>query len=192
MKRLLHILLSVVTVISLLLLAATFTAAVRSYFVADGFSWTTHDAAIYSLKWDRARLNLVKATSDPSAFVETPDSLAFEKPKAGFEYTADEPGEPEAWGVGGLATPERTVHLLGIHYNAGKVIFLYARHLAIPMVYLAALFAVLPAGHFLRWRRRHRARRRIGAQLCPTCGYDLRATPGRCPECGAVPKGVTA
>jgi hypothetical protein len=52
---------------------------------------------------------------------------------------------------------------------------------------LALLFGMLPAVWAVVWLRR---RRRFGAGRCSACGYDLRATPERCPECGTVSAGA--
>jgi hypothetical protein len=50
---------------------------------------------------------------------------------------------------------------------------------------LILLFVAWPALRTLRWlRSRSALEGRLVRSLCPACGYDLRATPGRCPECG--------
>ena len=57
----------------------------------------------------------------------------------------------------------------------------------IPCWIVAAATAVLPLyWTALRLRSYQRGRERRSAGLCQACGYDLRATPQRCPECGRV------
>lgn len=48
---------------------------------------------------------------------------------------------------------------------------------------VALLLLAMPALWLHRFRGARRARSR---GLCRACGYDLRATPDRCPECGTI------
>jgi hypothetical protein len=56
-----------------------------------------------------------------------------------------------------------------------------ATTLIIPLWLVMLPCAVAPIA---RLRAIIRIRRRVKRGLCPRCGYDLRATPGECPECG--------
>jgi hypothetical protein len=69
-------------------------------------------------------------------------------------------------------------HFMGFGWT-WPVAFLGA--IAIPHWFLVLVAAIPPGVRVLHHRRRHRRRR---AGLCVACGYDLRATAQRCPECG--------
>jgi hypothetical protein len=56
-------------------------------------------------------------------------------------------------------------------------------NVVLPFGLIAFGTAVLP----LLWRRRRsKLARRLRTGQCLSCGYDIRATPERCPECGAA------
>jgi hypothetical protein len=60
------------------------------------------------------------------------------------------------------------------------------RQVAVPWWFVSALSA-MAALALIRLTIVQRRRSRFGRGICQSCGYDLRATPDRCPECGTVP-----
>jgi hypothetical protein len=59
---------------------------------------------------------------------------------------------------------------------------LHSMQVDVPLWAPVAAAALLPLGWTVTAVRR---RRQVNAGRCKTCRYDLRATPGRCPECGS-------
>jgi len=70
-------------------------------------------------------------------------------------------------------------------HPTGVTLYGTARVYLVPFGLLVFVFAILPAGRWLpslvRWTRRHFT---VPAGHCRKCGYDLRASPDVCPECG--------
>jgi hypothetical protein len=87
--------------------------------------------------------------------------------------------------------PEGSFSFLGFWCNLHRSPFgfVVAVPLWMPTLMATAVLSAITIPSCAR-RFRHRLRRQSG--VCPTCGYDIRATPGRCPECGTSAAGMRA
>ena len=182
-----------VVAVSLILFLAVAVLWVRSYFAGD--SLTVQKNQRYSIRSYRGLLGVIASSKySVSAFAPPPFTGGQEEPYS------------EKWELSRIATRELswtiafnwpnsfTRALLGfkIGYcwepgdsDLGEM-DVDSGYLAIAphWAYMLAL-GCIPAF----WLRRHRQQRfqKGHGAFCSVCGYDLRATPNQCPECGTVP-----
>jgi len=163
--------------ISLVLCLATAVLWVRSHFLIDEILW-------YSSKRDVIvngfPLLLVTSEHGELFFMSTASDVLDDSGRI-FIYRND-----TAWPPG---KDRRCWERLGFSKYAGWSAGYWTEYIGFPHFLAIAGTAVLPA-LWIRSRVRHSVSK--GTIACPTCGYDLRATPDRCPECGEVPKNTEA
>jgi len=186
-------LLNVLTILSVVTFAAVCAAWVRSYWAWDDFevrrakpfadgsvfvrSWTLES----NHGWLSFHTNVAQWTA---ADVQKYDPYRADSFISRVQWLTHRPTR-KVWPSWHLVHYDHRAGAGGAASTAYSYSAFFARH-----ALAAAALAIVPAVRGGRRRWRARARRRAGGRSCPSCGYDLRATPDRCPECGTMAHGV--
>jgi hypothetical protein len=186
------------TTITLLLAAATAILWIRS-------NWSNDILTRHTLDRDHRRGDEYQLESNAGLLRLSHSALRFDTPE-GFDLLADEMRPVLGWRFerdaptpsdppGGstlqklgfyhytLHTSHHATRLKPVRRDAGTFTIDDAA-IALPHWALVTILTLPAAPTALRLLRRHRL---TPAGHCPRCGYDLRATPDLCPECGHSP-----
>jgi len=177
-------LLNLLTAQSLLLCVAVGVLWVRSHYGVDGFTYYAPERR-YILRTAGGRFSLEVAAHEIPWYVPRPESRWGEhwpgRDRVRIHMLWQESVRSRA--------PTRRDHF-GYWWSglrdptpAGPLPWFV---LVGPIWPLLPPFAILPALWLVRQARVAARRQRARGGRCAACGYDLRATPGRCPECGTT------
>jgi hypothetical protein len=183
-----------VAALSLVLCLATLALRVRSCRSVDNIEWTRVDPL--AREWSRQGLeswngNILldcrRTFFDKNGDVEKISAYEDFMPGWRFWSTStsgfslpDNPGQ-HIWNRLGFYSETRNSRDVNTKFSDTSSF----RSLLFPSWFIILVTAPLP---LLVCRRYVRQRTRHIQGRCLGCGYDLRATPERCPECGIVPK----
>jgi hypothetical protein len=167
-------LLNLLTALSLLVCVAVAALWVQSYWARDGFIRTIEGEGPTVESTSVYLVGGAAATRLMSFTLPSPHREAFVRRSREMDGWYHYAPETQGWRdlIPQFHRKERAI---------GRDATMRETYLQLPF-WLPALLATLLPGYRLAtaWR----SRRRVNANLCPRCGYDLRATPDRCPECG--------
>jgi hypothetical protein len=186
----LRLALRILTTLSTLLLLASIILWFRSHLAADAF--VRERATVVPFHYSRSYWSLTSADGRISLQHATYDQPL--KSQMAVELYIPEARHSRAWHTGATAYEfagafQRAGH--PTHFGFGRatrkiIAASYTSRgwqIVFPWPAICALFLVptLALWHPIRRFRQHR---RKSTHRCLSCGYDLRATPTLCPECG--------
>jgi hypothetical protein len=171
---------NVMAVVSLVICLATVGLWVRSYWVWDIVTRDSYDHAseqrrMYSVHSLHGRFAVCRDTVTPWALTSTVDLENIRtwrwrrEPDRPLVIAAD-----DLWLRMGFGWESTTTAVGARTFKTHAI--------SVPQPIVIAIVAILPSW-WLRVVIQRKLRQRSG--LCCKCGYDLRASPERCPECGA-------
>ena len=163
-------LLNLLTALSLLICVAACVVWVRSYWVSD---WAT--VKLPRPVWGVGQGYVFTWTGGVGVVADKRGALDLAAP----EWITRPPMSYGAAGWPEETLPNRAGFAATTNPLARGVLY----SASVPCWFLALITGAAPVAWLLH--NRH-ARRRTRAGYCRSCGYDLRATPGRCPECGTA------